>query len=345
MHLLDNFYVIGFNYKDLALSDRETVVRKKPWKIIEELYAKNLIKGYVKLATCLRIELYFYKNNDFKKSLILDAIDESRYYLYNGQDAISHLFNVACGIDSVVIGENQILAQVKNDYHTYLKQKNTCPEINTIFNHAISLGKKFRHVSKIDTMSTSLERIALKVLKQHFTTIHDKIIVLIGSGEIISDVLTVLKKEKIHTIIMANRSEHKLENFIKEFGVKKICFHEVPEAVKKADVIISATSAPHYVIHAKDILPFMNGKKKIFIDLAVPRDVEESLRDHEQIELINIEDLFKTSEDNKAIREKLSGDYLYIIEEQKHKCIEWFMKRESTICKKNKSLQAHEGVF
>jgi len=329
MNEINRFYVIGFNYKNLDVDAREAIIKKNIETLLYNFHDENKINGFIYLATCLRIEFYIYINENFNINKFIEALDIESYYRMNGIEAVEYLFNVTCGMDSIIIGENQILTQLKKAFFKYMNEGKTCPELNTIFNNAVSCGKLFRHKSCIDSHGISLERNIYNFLCNESKDLKHKTFFLIGTGDLIKSLLYVLKKEKIKKIILTTKTEHKLKEIKSDFNVESIGFNEKYEGVKKADIIISATSAPHLIIK-KDKCNF-DLNNKIFLDLAVPRDIDTDILKVKGVKLFNIEDVFKLSNENMEKRKEVSQEYKYVIEDQIEKCIKWFNGRKSSL--------------
>lgn len=339
---LNNFYIFGFNYKANDIKKREEIIKKSPENYFEESFKKDSIKGYVVIKTCLRIEIYFYSLN-FNADNLNNIINKKQFYLFHGIEAVNHLFNLSCGLDSIIIGENEILSQLKKAYFQHLNDKKTCPELNTVFNHAISVGKKFRHRSNINNTGISMEHIVIKYIKKIFPDLETRTIFLIGSGDIIRIILCSLKKECSARIILTSRTQHKLTKFIDDFSVESIKFKDKYLAIKESDIIISATSAPHFVITKNDAVKYISDKKKrLFIDLAVPRDIDENIIQIDGVTIYNLEDIFSESSINMDKRKVISVDYKYLIEEEMEKLLEWIKKRKKKLWIEKKSLLAQE---
>ena len=240
-----------------------------------------------------------------------------------GIEAIEYLFKVSCGFYSVIKGEDQILAQVKSAYSEALENEHSSKFLNIIFNKAVELGKKFRTKSMIAHNALSLEAISLKFIKSKFPNIENKNIFIIGIGELAQDILTLLTKEQLKNIYIANRTYHKAEQIKKKFDIVNIIdYKEKYDEMIKADVIISATSAPHIVVEYDKFVPQMKENKDyLFIDLAVPRDVDERLANFKNIEIYNLDDIWEVYHLNSMNRDKLLEDYSYLIDEQMEKLI------------------------
>ena len=330
---LEKIIVIGISHENLSLLERENFMRTRPKYIIERLYSEKSINAYINLSTCLRTEFYIELNsnvdiNEIKNLFSVDMVVKS------GIEAIDYLFKVSCGFYSVIKGEDQILAQVKGAHAEALENEHSSKFLNIIFNKAIELGKKFRTKSMIAHNALSLEAISLKFIKSKFHTIEDKNIFILGIGELAQDILTLLTKEDLKNIYITNRTYHKAEQIKKKFDIVNIVdYKEKYKEMIEADVIISATSAPHIVVEYDKFIPKMKEDKDyLFIDLAVPRDVDERLADFKNIEIHNLDDIWEVYNQNSINRDKLLEDYSYLISEQMEKLIKSlnYYKKEKT---------------
>ena len=330
---LEKIIVIGISHENLSLLEREEFMRTRPKYIIERLYSEKSINAYINLSTCLRTEFYIELNsnvdiNEIKNLFSVDMV------IKNGIEAIDYLFKVSCGFYSVIKGEDQILAQVKGAHAEALENEHSSKFLNIIFNKAIELGKKFRTKSMIAHNALSLEAISLKFIKSKFHTIEDKNIFILGIGELAQDILTLLTKEDLKNIYITNRTYHKAEQIKKKFDIVNIVdYKEKYKEMIEADVIISATSAPHIVVEYDKFIPKMKEDKDyLFIDLAVPRDVDERLADFKNIEIYNLDDIWEVYNQNSINRDKLLEDYSYLVDEQIEKLIKSlnYYKEEKT---------------
>jgi glutamyl-tRNA reductase len=314
----ENFYIISFSYKNLNLEEREEFVRTGYKKIMEDYFQRNEIKGYTAVETCLRVELYLETGENFDIDKFLNKMNASNTKIYKGAEAVNHLLTVICGLDSVIKGEDQILAQIKKAYLEYMENGKTSALLNIIFNKAIETGKKFRSISGISQKNLSLDSIAVKFIKSKFSDLENKNIFIIGVGELSQEILAILHKINTDKITMTNRSRKKSTEVQKLFhGVKTAEFDEKYKVVKESDIIISATSAPHLVLkecYMKEMLG--DGKERFFLDLAVPRDIDVKLKEYENVTLFHLEDIWDEYNKNIDRRNDIAEAYYYIIEEQ-----------------------------
>ena len=319
---LENIIVIGVSHENLSLLERENFMRTRPKYIIEKLYTDKKIDAYINLSTCLRTEFYIELNSNIDAEEIKDLFSVDMI-IKKGIEVIEYLFKVSCGFYSVIKGEDQILAQVKSAYSEALENEHSSKFLNIIFNKAVELGKKFRTKSMIAHNALSLEAISLKFIKSKFPNIEDKNIFILGIGELAQDILTLLTKEQLKNIYIANRTYHKAEQIKKKFDIVNIIdYKEKYDEMIKADVIISATSAPHIVVeYDKFVSKMKEDKEYLFIDLAVPRDVDERLTNFKNIKIYNLDDIWEVYHQNSMNRDKLLEDYSYLIDEQMEKLI------------------------
>ena len=319
---LKNIIVIGVSHENLSLLERENFMRTRPKYIIEKLYTEKKIDAYINLSTCLRTEFYIELNSNINTDEIKNLFSVNMI-IKKGIEAIEYLFKVSCGFYSIIKGEDQILAQVKGAYSEALENEHSSKFLNIIFNKAVELGKKFRTKSMIAHNALSLEAIALKFIKSKFPNIEDKNIFILGIGELAQDILTLLTKEELKNIYITNRTYHKAEQIKKKFDIVNIVdYREKYKEMIEADVIISTTSAPHIVVEYDKFIPKMKEDKDyLFIDLAVPRDVDERLTNFKNIEIYNLDDIWEVYHQNSMNRDKLLEDYSYLIDEQVEKLI------------------------
>ena len=319
---IENIIIIGVSHENLSLLERENFMKTRPKYIIEKLYTEKKINAYINLSTCLRTEFYIELNSNINAEEIKNLFSVEMI-VKKGIEAIEYLFKVSCGFYSVIKGEDQILAQVKSAYSEALENEHSSKFLNIIFNKAVELGKKFRTKSMIAHNALSLEAISLKFIKSKFPNIENKNIFIIGIGELAQDILTLLTKEQLKNIYIANRTYHKAEQIKKKFDIVNIIdYKEKYDEMIKADVIISATSAPHIVVEYDKFVPQMKENKDyLFIDLAVPRDVDERLANFKNIEIYNLDDIWEVYHLNSMNRDKLLEDYSYLIDEQMEKLI------------------------
>ncbi len=336
-NLVKNFYILSFSYKNLSLEEREKFVKEGYRHILGEYLEKRVIKGYVAVETCLRVELYLDVSREFEIEGLKRDFRVEKMKDYEGTEAVHYLLRVICGLDSIIKGEDQILVQLKKAYFEALDKETTSSFLNIIFNQAIETGKRFRAESRINEKNISLDSIAVKFIKTKFESLEDKKVFVIGVGDLSQSILALLHKMNNCHLTMTNRSLKKSIELQKVFpDVQTAEFSEKYNIIKNMDIVISATSAPHLIIEKAKIEDILNdGKKRFFLDLAVPRDIEISIGEFENVSLYHLEDIWDEYNKNVEKRDEIVEKYFYIIEEQLKKIAEKLEKRRKYTNQKN----------
>ena len=336
-NLVKNFYILSFSYKNLSLEEREKFVKEGYGHILGKYLEKRVIKGYVAVETCLRVELYLDVSREFEIERLKRDFRVEKMKDYEGTEAVHYLLRVICGLDSIIKGEDQILVQLKKAYFEALDKETTSSFLNIIFNQAIETGKRFRAESRINEKNISLDSIAVKFIKTKFESLEDKKVFVIGVGDLSQSILALLHKMNNCHLTMTNRSLKKSIELQKVFpDVQTAEFSEKYNIIKNMDIVISATSAPHLIIEKAKIENILNdGKKRFFLDLAVPRDIEISIGEFENVSLYHLEDIWDEYNKNVEKRDEIVEKYSYIIEEQLKKIAEKLEKRRKYTNQKN----------
>jgi len=293
------------------------------------------IQEAVILCTCNRMEIYAWVKQikagmssikDFiaKSYLGSDKID-SFLYIFIGKEAINHLFKVSSGLDSQVLGENQILGQVKKAYRLALETNTTNSFLKLLFHRAISVGKKVRERTEISRGKVSVGSVGVKLAKKTLTSLRNKTILILGAGKISELVAASLAQEGVKAIIVSNRTYEKACHLAQTLKGKAIKFDRLEEGLKEADIVISSTSAPRYLIKKSLVKKTMDQRDKplLFIDLALPRDVEPTVADLERVTLYDMEDLDLVIKGNMVERRREAEKAEEIVKEE----AEYFMKK------------------
>jgi len=299
--------LVGVNYKsaDVEVRERISFTKGQLTDALKNLYNMENIEGCIILSTCNRTEIYVatkdvekanFNIKEFIKGACKLQNHEIREYLYTKTlyDAVRHLFCVASGLDSMVLGETQILGQVKEAYEASLENGTTNGVLNTFFQHAITVGKKVRSETLIDQNTVSISYVAVELAKQFFADLCEHKVLVIGAGEMGKLTAKCLLANGVETVMVSNRSFEKAKELAREFGGEAVNFSELFKRMIEADIVISATGARHYIIHSEDIRTVMKerkGRDLFMIDIAVPRDIHPSIKEIEGIKLYDIDEL------------------------------------------------------
>lgn len=288
------------SHKKAKVQDIERIWLKSKSKIYNVISQCD-VSEYAYLFTCNRFEIYVVGANvpdclyDIAISLGIDKIE-----IFHGDECLMHLMRVASGLESMIVGEEQILGQVRQ-YYNICKQEGTIGEIlDRVFKKAMQVGRRVRKETDISKGSVSIGSAAVDIVEKVLGSLDGKKALLIGAGEMGTLVAKAIANKNVETILIANRTYSRAEELAKRIGGKAVRFDKLKEYLKICDVIISATSAPHIVVSKEDVeeaLKHRNGKLLI-IDIALPRDVDERVKELDGVELLTIDDLRRVSEEN-----------------------------------------------
>ena len=234
-----------------------------------------------------------------------------------------HLLEVVCGFHSKILGEDQILGQVKLAYELSLEHKAIHTKLLRLFEDAISCGKKFRTESKLYEIPVSASSIAVNKVEEFGA----KSVMVLGYGAIGSLVVKYALGSKFNEVFIVVRNKAKVPD-LKDERVKVLDFNEYREVINNVDAIISCTSAPHIVI--KDGYINIEGKEIMLIDLALPRDIDESLSQNKRVTLLDIDTISKLDDNNKKLRNEKMNDYKFLVYEYLNEYKNWLNIREVT---------------
>ncbi|MCF0226455.1 MAG: glutamyl-tRNA reductase [Methanobrevibacter sp.] len=300
---------------DYTVADIETMenVSKDIDGIFENLKEKYSIDEYVEIATCNRKEYYIHNDNCVIDEPLLDH-DNKAIIIEHGDVAIEHLFRMTSGLESMIVGEDQILGQVKDARNVAIKQRHCGNVLDNIFTKAIHVGQLVRNKTNINKGSVSIGSIAVDLAEKHFGDLENKTVLVIGAGKMGSLVAKSLSEKNLEAIFVANRTYYAAVQLAKDLDGEAIFFDDLNDYLKTADVVISATGAPHAII-TKERLSSIDGdfKDLFMVDIANPRDISVDVKEL-GVNLCNIDDLRELAENNKAQRKNESIEAEKIIE-------------------------------
>lgn len=327
-----DFAVLGVNHNDTPINIREAVSFTDTQKIEGiNFLLDNGIEEVIILSTCNRSEIYIYSQNILDKVEVVKDFYEDFFNVENikkylfckvGKEAIKHLFNVSAGLDSLVLGEDQILGQVK-DAHDFSRQLGASKKVfNKLFREAITASKDIKTTTKISQQPLSISYIGIKCLKEKMKTLENKSALVIGLGKMSKLAMKHLAQEKLNNIYVTNRSYEKLKSIQDEYkNLIPIKYEDRYKLMDKVDIVISATSSPHTILKKENMPKLSN--ELIMIDIALPRDIDKNLNEFENIEVYDIDDLKKISEKNDKKRKELACAGELIIDEKIEEFNEW----------------------
>lgn len=313
---------------DINIRERLAIALSKQSKAVKEL--NKLYEEVVIISTCNRTEIYISgglkSEEDIRK--IFEVLDwdisllEYTFYL-EGISVAKHLLEVVCGFHSKILGEDQILGQVKLAYELSLEHKAIHTKLLRLFEEAISCGKKFRTESKLYEIPVSASSIAVNEVEEFGASS----IMVLGYGTIGSLVVKYVLGSKFKKVFIVVRNKGKVPD-LKDDRIEILDFNEYKEVINEVDAVISCTAAPHIVI--KDDYINNNGKKIMLIDLALPRDIDENLSQNKRVTLLDIDTISKLDVDNKKLRNEKMNEYKFLVDEYLNEYKNWLSIREVT---------------
>lgn len=294
-------------------------------------YTKELLQYFdeiIILSTCNRTEIYYNGSLRGEESLlkIFEVLNwdielkENCFYLEE-KDTIKHLMEVVCGFHSKILGEDQILGQIKEAYALAMEIGSANRELQRLFQEAITCGKKFRTEGKLYEIPVSSASIAVS----EATKSNCKKIMVIGYGEVGSLVVKYALSSNIEKLNLVVRTVEKVTNIYDE-RVEVMTYDDGREVINEMDCVISCTSAPHLIIEKRHINE--EGKNIVIFDLAMPRDVDEKIKDFSRIKLFDIDEISSIDDENKNLRKERMLQYKNIIKEHINNFSEWKNLRE-----------------
>ncbi len=322
-----NLFVAGLSYKTAPVEVREKLA-VQPSSLA--CYGCRLklagLAELVLVSTCNRVEIYgvsvqgALNHAQLFQELSGTDFDFTPYlYFKQGLEAIKHLFAVAGGLDSMVIGETEITGQVKQAYQSSQALKLTGRITNRLFQTALQVAKEIRTQTAIGRGSTSVGSVAVDLAQRIFDQdLSDKTVLIIGAGKMGEACVRHLAKKGARSVLVANRSYDRALALAADFGGRAFAFEELPAALTQADIVVSSTGCPHTILGRSDltaVMPARRNRPLFLIDIAVPRDIDSDVEQLNNVVLYNVDHLETIVRENVQLREKeLARCRLIIVE-------------------------------
>lgn len=343
-----NIIVIGLNHKTAPVQIREKLAFQSEdtiRKALKQLIQLEGINETVIFSTCNRVEIYIYSDKADKDSIVnrvknflsdfhhIEIRDFENYlYIYKNKETVEHLFKVTSSLDSMILGEPQITGQVKDSYEIALSERTTSLILNHLMNRALFTAKRVRNETRIGENPVSVSYAAVGLIKKVFDELSRKTVLLVGAGEMAELALKHLIGIGINNIYVINRTYDRAKELAKDFNGVALPFDNLKELLTKVDIVICSTGAPNYVITfqmIKEIMPLRKYKPLFFIDISVPRNIDPSINEIDNVYLYNIDDLQDVVDSNLLERKKESDKALKIVKEETEKFMQWLSSLQS----------------
>jgi glutamyl-tRNA reductase len=310
-------FVAGLSYKTTPVEVREklAVHRSRLQCSGCRLKLRGGLDEVVLLSTCNRVEIYGVSpwihgrvQQLFQELTNTDMDFTPHLYVKEGAEAAKHLFAVASGLDSLVIGETEITGQVKNAYQSAKEAGLVGKKMNRLFQTALSVVKKIRTNTGIGRGATSVGSVAVELAEKVFDTdLADKTVMILGAGKMGEACVKHLAKRGAQTVLVANRSFERAEKLAAEFGGRAVRIEDSAAAMAEADILVSSTGSPDIVLKRADlekIIPARRNRPLVLVDIAVPRDIDPAVAELPNVFLYDIDDLEAVVRENTKNREQ-----------------------------------------
>ncbi len=336
---MEEILIVGLNHKTANVEIRECISfsEKENRESVKYLTSFPYITGAVIFSTCNRTEVIVSTENieeaqnfiinflsDFKK-IAKERFKDFLYY-YLGKEAVTHLLCVAGSLDSMIVGEPQILGQVKSSYTTSSKEKCTNVILNKLFHIAFNVAKKIRTQTKIGNSAVSISYAAIELAKKIFGSLNNKRILLIGAGEMAEIVIKHLARNDIKELFVANRTFENAVKLSSQLTGTPIKFEEILDTIEKVDIVISSTASSSFVLQSQDVVKIIKRRKNspiFFIDIAVPRDIDPEINKIDGAYVYDIDNLQDVIKGNIEDRKKEMNKAKRLVEEAVISFFKW----------------------
>lgn len=340
----DTIVLLGVNHKTTPLAVREKLALaggyEDPLRALGQL--EDLREFYL-LSTCNRVEVLFTCTDVdraqrrvlellFARTITAEELDRYVYRYVNSQ-AVTHLFQVAASLDSMIVGEAQILGQLKEAYRHATKMGSSGFVLNKLLHKSFSVAKRVRTETRIGAQAVSISYAAVELARKIFGDLAGKKVMLVGAGEMAELAAEHLVGQGVAEVVVANRTLQRAINLARCYNGRAVSLEELLGQLQVVDILISSTGAPDLILHKEDVRPVMRERRNrplFFIDIAVPRDLDPAINDLDNVYLYDIDDLHNVVEMNKSERDKEAVKALRIVAEEQFKFDKWLANMAST---------------
>jgi len=335
------FKIIGLNHNTAPIEIREKVVFSGEGldQALSRMVALRRVHEAVILSTCNRTELYLEAEaeddgeltNWLKSEQKMGAELDAALFSLSHEQAITHLFRVACGLDSMVLGEPQILGQLKDAFRASEQAGTVGPVLSRLFQHTFSVAKKVRTDTEIGSNPVSVAYAAVSLANQFFAGFSQHTALLIGAGMTIELVAKHLKRKGIGRLLIANRDVARARNVASEYGGYALPLSEIEGVLEEADILISSTASPSVIVTREQMKKAIKARKRkpVFaVDIAVPRDLDKGIAELSDVYLYTIDDLDQVILEGQSSREAAAVDAERILADETQRYLDMERSRQ-----------------
>jgi glutamyl-tRNA reductase len=332
--------LVGLNHRTAPVEVRERVsfTADQARRAADELRSRGILQETLVLSTCNRSEVYGVPPeashecapglssflSEFHK-VRPEILDGSLYHHYD-RHAVQHLFRVSAGLDSMLLGETEILGQVRDAYRFAHEQGATGPVLNRLFQAALEVGKRVRSETELGARPMSVASAGVRLAERIFGKLHERTALVLGAGAISEQVISQLRERGVAKLLVMNRSRERADDLAAQFGGTVIAWGEWDKALQPPDMIVSSVSSEEPILHREILERAMaaRGNRSLFLmDLGMPRNISTAAADLYNVYLYNLDDLSGIVQQNRSARESEIPRAEIIVEEQIGKFLSW----------------------
>jgi len=329
---MSELLAIGVSHKTAPVEVRERLAlpEARAAEFVRDLRGAADVQEAVAISTCNRTELYLVVGDPVEAEGTALAMLASQagirptglasaIYSHRNCDAARHLYRVTAGLESMVVGENEIQGQVKRAYDAALSKETVGPLTNRLFKAALATGKRVRSETAISERQLSLPGVAVALAREKLGALEGHEVVIVGTGETSELTARALADSGAEVVFVASRRRARAVSLAKRYGGRSVSFDELPSALERADIVVAATASPHLLLEARELAEVMDsrgGRPMLLIDLAVPRDIDSSCGELAGVSLCDIDDLQAVVNRNRKVRQAEARKAEGIIEEE-----------------------------
>jgi glutamyl-tRNA reductase len=341
--------IIGISHHTAALETREkiAIARHDHVARVKELKELDSVEEVVVVSTCNRTEIYSIGPKQSQEQIrrwlqekgdLSDAEMEEHCYVHEREHAVRHLFRVAGGLESLVLGESQIVGQLKESWQMAHEAGGVGKVLNRLFQHAFGTGKLIRSKTRIGEHPVSVAYTTVMLAKQIFGDLASKTVILVGAGEMIELCGRHLHDKGLSSLIIANRSLDRATELAKQFGAHAVSLADLPDVLYKADILISSTGSPDPILHADTVKAALKQRRNqpmFMVDIAVPRDIHADVSKLSNVYLYTIDDLRKVVDENLSRRNDAAEAATVDVDESVDEFMRWLNSARAAVYLKN----------